>query len=197
LVTGVNGAGKTTSIGKLAARLASDGQKVLLCAGDTFRAAAADQLEVWAKRAGCDLIRQQEGADPASVLFDAVNAAKARTVDVVICDTAGRLQNKQNLMNELNKMSRVLERELPDASRETLMALDATTGQNGLSQAKEFSKAAGLTGIILTKLDGTAKGGVALAVARETGVPVKWVGLGEQLDDFAPFDPAAFVEAII
>ncbi|MCL1807768.1 MAG: signal recognition particle-docking protein FtsY [Oscillospiraceae bacterium] len=197
LVTGVNGAGKTTSIGKLAAKLVNEGKKVLLCAGDTFRAAAADQLEIWANRAGCGIIRQQEGADPASVLFDAVNAAKAREIDIVICDTAGRLQNKQNLMNELNKISRVLDRELPGASRETLMALDATTGQNGLSQVREFSKAAGLTGIILTKLDGTAKGGVALAVARETGVPVKWVGLGEQLGDFAPFDPKEFVEAII
>jgi fused signal recognition particle receptor len=197
LVTGVNGAGKTTSIGKLAARLAGEGKTVLLCAGDTFRAAAADQLEIWAKRAGCDIIRQQEGADPASVLFDAVNAAKARGVDIVICDTAGRLQNKQNLMNELGKISRVLDRELPGCSRETLIAMDATTGQNGLGQIKEFSKAAGLTGIILTKLDGTAKGGVAIAAARETGIPVKWAGLGEQIDDLVPFDPAGFVEAII
>jgi fused signal recognition particle receptor len=197
LVTGVNGAGKTTSIGKLAARLTGEGKKLLLCAGDTFRAAAADQLEIWAKRAGCDIIRQQEGADPASVLFDAVNAAKARGVDIVICDTAGRLQNKQNLMSELSKISRVLDRELPGCSRETLLAMDATTGQNGLSQVKEFGKAAGLTGIILTKLDGTAKGGVALAVARETGVPVKWAGLGEQIEDLVPFDPAGFVEAII
>jgi fused signal recognition particle receptor len=197
LVTGVNGAGKTTSIGKLAARLAGEGKKLLLCAGDTFRAAAADQLEIWAGRAGCGIIRQQEGADPASVVFDAVNAAKARNIDVVICDTAGRLHNKQNLMAELSKISRVLDRELPDSSRETLMALDATTGQNGLQQAKEFSRAAELTGIILTKLDGTAKGGVVLAVARETGVPVKWVGLGESVEDFAPFNPAEFVEAII
>jgi len=197
LVTGVNGAGKTTSIGKLAARLTGEGKNLLLCAGDTFRAAAADQLEIWAKRAGCDIIRQQEGADPASVLFDAVNAAKARGVDIVICDTAGRLQNKQNLMSELSKISRVLDRELPGCSRETLLAMDATTGQNGLSQVKEFGKAAGLTGIILTKLDGTAKGGVALAVARETGVPVKWAGLGEQIEDLVPFDPAGFVEAII
>lgn len=197
LMIGVNGAGKTTSIGKLAARLTRAGKKVLLCAGDTFRAAAADQLEIWAGRAGVGIIRQQEGADPASVLFDAVNAAKARNVDVVICDTAGRLQNKQNLMNELNKISRVLDRELPGAARETLLALDATTGQNGLAQVKGFSEAAGLTGIVLTKLDGTAKGGVVLAVAREMGVPVKWVGLGEQTDDFAPFDPKEFVEAII
>ncbi|MDR0293785.1 MAG: signal recognition particle-docking protein FtsY [Oscillospiraceae bacterium] len=197
LVTGVNGAGKTTSVGKLAARLAGEGKKVLLCAGDTFRAAAADQLEIWAGRAGADIVRQQEGADPASVLFDAVNAARARGTDVVICDTAGRLQNKQNLMNELNKISRVLDRELPGCSRETLLALDATTGQNGLSQVRGFAGAAGLTGIILTKLDGTAKGGVVLAVARETGVPVKWAGVGEQIGDFAPFDPAAFIEAIV
>ncbi|MCL2003035.1 MAG: signal recognition particle-docking protein FtsY [Oscillospiraceae bacterium] len=197
LVAGVNGAGKTTSIGKLAARLAGEGKKVLLCAGDTFRAAAADQLDIWGKRAGCAVVRQQEGADPASVLFDAVNAAKARGTDVVICDTAGRLQNKQNLMNELNKISRVLDRELPGCSRETLLAMDATTGQNGLSQVREFSKAAGLTGIILTKLDGTAKGGVALSAVRETGVPVKWAGVGEQLGDLIPFDPKAFVEAIV
>ena len=197
LVTGVNGAGKTTSIGKMAARFTREGKKVLLCAADTFRAAAADQLEIWADRAGCGIIRQMEGADPASVVFDAANAAKARGVDVVICDTAGRLHNKQNLMAELSKISRVLDREMPDASRETLMVLDATTGQNGLQQAKEFSRAAALTGIILTKLDGTAKGGVVLAVARETGVPVKWVGLGEGIDDFAPFNPSEFVEAIV
>jgi len=197
LMTGVNGAGKTTSIGKLAARLAKEGKQVLLCAGDTFRAAAADQLAIWAQRAGVPIIRQQEGADPASVLFDAVNAARARGVDVVICDTAGRLQNKQNLMNELNKMSRVLDRELPGAARETLLALDATTGQNGLLQARGFAAAAGLTGVVLTKLDGTAKGGVVLAVAREMGVAVKWVGLGEKAEDFAPFDPVAFVEEIV
>jgi fused signal recognition particle receptor len=197
LMTGVNGTGKTTSIGKLAARYSRQGKKVLLCAGDTFRAAAADQLEIWAERAGCGIIRQQEGADPASVVFDAVNAAKARGIDLVICDTAGRLQNKQNLMNELNKISRILERELPGCSRETLLAMDATTGQNGLSQVKEFSKASGLTGIVLTKLDGTAKGGVALAAARETGVPVKWAGLGEGVDDLIPFDPAAFIEEIV
>jgi fused signal recognition particle receptor len=197
LVTGVNGAGKTTSIGKLAARLTGEGKKILLCAGDTFRAAAGDQLEIWAKRAGCDMIRQQEGADPASVLFDAVNAAKARGADVVICDTAGRLHNKQNLMNELGKMSRVLDREMPGSSRETLLVMDATTGQNGLAQVKGFSKAAGLTGIILTKLDGTAKGGVVLAAARETGVPVKWAGLGEGVGDLVPFDPKEFIEAII
>ncbi len=197
LMIGVNGAGKTTSTGKLAALLAGEGKKVLLCAADTFRAAAAEQLEIWAGRAGVGIVRQQEGADPASVLFDAVNAARARGIDVVLCDTAGRLQNKQNLMNELNKISRVLDRELPDSSRETLLALDATTGQNGLLQVKEFAAAAGLTGIILTKLDGTAKGGVVLAVARETGVPVKWVGVGEQIGDFAPFDPKAFIEAIV
>lgn len=197
LMIGVNGAGKTTSTGKLAALLAGEGKKVLLCAADTFRAAAAEQLEIWADRAGVGIVRQQEGADPASVLFDAVNAARARGIDIVLCDTAGRLQNKQNLMNELNKISRVLDRELPDSSRETLLALDATTGQNGLLQVKEFAAAAGLTGIILTKLDGTAKGGVVLAVARETGVPVKWVGVGEQIGDFAPFDPKAFIEAIV
>ena len=197
LVSGVNGAGKTTSAGKLAARLTGEGKKVLLCAGDTFRAAAADQLEIWAKRSGAGIVRQQEGSDPASVLFDAVGAARAREVDVVICDTAGRLQNKQNLMNELAKMSRVLDRELPGKSRETLLAMDATTGQNGLSQVKGFSSAAGLTGIILTKLDGTAKGGIALAVARETGIPVKWAGVGEQAADLIPFDPVEFVEAII
>ncbi|MDR1669551.1 MAG: signal recognition particle-docking protein FtsY [Oscillospiraceae bacterium] len=197
LMIGVNGAGKTTSAGKLSARLSGEGKRVLLCAADTFRAAAADQLEIWAQRAGVGIVRQQEGADPASVLFDAVNAARARGIDVVLCDTAGRLQNKQNLMNELNKISRVLDRELPGASRETLLALDATTGQNGLLQVREFAAAAGLTGIILTKLDGTAKGGVILAVARETGVPVKWVGVGEQIGDFAPFDPAAFIEAIV
>ncbi|MDR1693064.1 MAG: signal recognition particle-docking protein FtsY [Oscillospiraceae bacterium] len=197
LMIGVNGAGKTTSVGKLAAKLAGEGKKVLLCAADTFRAAAADQLEIWANRAGVGIVRQQEGADPASVLFDAVNAARARDVDAVLCDTAGRLQNKQNLMNELNKISRVLDRELPGSSRETLLALDATTGQNGLAQVREFAASAGLTGIVLTKLDGTAKGGIVLAVARVTGVPVKWVGTGEQIGDFAPFDPKAFIEAII
>lgn len=197
LIIGVNGVGKTTSIGKLAARYKSEGKKVLLCAGDTFRAAAADQLEIWADRAGVDIVRQHEGADPGAVLFDALQAAKARNVDVVLCDTAGRLHNKQNLMNELNKISRVVDRELPGCDRETLLVLDATTGQNGLIQAKQFSQSAGITGIVLTKLDGTAKGGVVLAIAKEMGVPVKYVGLGEGIDDLQPFDPAAFAEALV
>lgn len=197
LVIGVNGAGKTTSIGKLAAMLKAQGKRVLLCAADTFRAAAADQLEIWSKRAEVDLVRQQEGADPCSVLFDAISAAKARGTDVIICDTAGRLQNKQNLMNELAKMSRVIDRELPGASRESLLVIDATTGQNGLSQAKGFMESAGLTGIILTKLDGSAKGGIVVAVADTMGVPVKLVGLGEQMGDLRVFDPAAFAEELV
>ena len=193
LIIGVNGVGKTTSIGKLAARLKSEGKKVLLCAGDTFRAAAADQLEIWANRAGVDIVRQHEGADPGAVLFDALQAAKARHADVVLCDTAGRLHNKQNLMNELSKISRVIDRELPGASRETLLVLDATTGQNGLIQARQFKETAGLTGIILTKLDGTAKGGIVIAIAQELQVPVKFVGLGEGIGDLAPFDAKEFV----
>lgn len=197
LVIGVNGAGKTTSIGKLAALLKSQGKRVLLCAADTFRAAAADQLEIWAKRAEVEIVRQQEGADPCAVLFDAISAAKARGTDVILCDTAGRLQNKQNLMNELAKMSRVIDRELPGASRESLLVIDATTGQNGLSQAKGFMESAGLTGIILTKLDGSAKGGVVVAVAGTMGVPVKLVGVGEQMGDLRAFDPAAFAEDMI
>jgi len=197
LVIGVNGVGKTTSIGKLAARLKSEGKRVLLCAGDTFRAAAADQLEIWAGRAGCEIVRQHEGADPGAVLFDALQAAKARNVDVVICDTAGRLHNKANLMAELAKLRKIIDRECPDAALETLLVLDATTGQNGLVQAKQFQETAGCTGIILTKLDGTAKGGIVIAIARELGVPVKFVGLGEGIDDLQPFDAAEYVKAIL
>ena len=193
LVVGVNGVGKTTSIGKLAKRLKAEGKKVLLCAGDTFRAAAADQLEIWAKRAEVPIVRQHEGADPGAVLFDALQAAKARNIDVVLCDTAGRLHNKQNLMNELAKLRKIIDRELPDAGRETLLVLDATTGQNGLIQARSFKETAGLTGIVLTKLDGTAKGGIVIAIARELGVPVKFVGVGEGVDDLKPFDPEEFV----
>ena len=193
LVIGVNGVGKTTSIGKLAARLKGEGKKVLLCAGDTFRAAAADQLEIWADRAGVPIVRQHEGADPGAVLFDALQAAKARNIDVVLCDTAGRLHNKQNLMNELAKLRKIIDRELPEAGRETLLVLDATTGQNGLIQARSFKETAGLTGIVLTKLDGTAKGGIVIAIARELGVPVKFVGVGEGIDDLKPFDPEEFV----
>jgi fused signal recognition particle receptor len=197
LVIGVNGVGKTTSIGKLAYRLRKYGNKVLLCAGDTFRAAAADQLEIWAERASVDIVRQHEGADPGAVLFDALQAAKARNVDVVICDTAGRLHNKQNLMNELAKLRKIIDRECPDSSVETLLVLDATTGQNGLIQARVFKETAGLTGIILTKLDGTAKGGIVIAIARELGVPVKFVGLGEDLMDLQPFNAQEFVEDLI
>ena len=197
LVIGVNGVGKTTSIGKLAARLKGEGKRVLLCAGDTFRAAAADQLEIWANRAGCELVRQHEGADPGAVLFDALQAAKARGVDVVICDTAGRLHNKSNLMAELGKLRKIIDREVPEAALEVLLVLDATTGQNGLIQAKQFQETAGCTGIILTKLDGTAKGGIVIAIARELGVPVKFVGLGEGIDDLQPFDAREYVNAII
>ena len=191
------GVGKTTSIGKLAARWKGEGKRVLLCAGDTFRAAAADQLTIWSERAGVDIIKQHEGADPAAVVYDAMSAAKARKTDVVLVDTAGRLHNKQNLMNELNKISRVIDRECPDASRETLLVLDATTGQNGLIQAKQFGESAGITGIVLTKLDGTAKGGIVIAIAKELGVPVKYVGVGEQVGDLQPFDAKAFVEALL
>ena len=197
LFIGVNGVGKTTSIGKLAARWKREGKKVLLCAGDTFRAAAAEQLTIWSERAGVDIIKQHEGADPAAVVYDALSAAKARRTDVVLVDTAGRLQNKANLMNELNKISRVIDRECPDSSRETLLVLDATTGQNGLIQAKEFSKAAGVTGIVLTKLDGTAKGGIVIAIAKELGVPVKFAGVGEGVDDLQPFDAAEFTQALL
>ena len=197
LFIGVNGVGKTTSIGKLAALWKGQGKKVLLCAGDTFRAAAADQLTIWAERAGVEIIKQHEGADPAAVVYDAMSAAKARRADLVLVDTAGRLHNKQNLMNELGKISRVIDRECPGTSRETLLVLDATTGQNGLIQAKQFAQAAGITGIVLTKLDGTAKGGIVVAIARELGVPVKFVGVGEGVDDLRPFDAAAFTEALL
>ena len=197
LFIGVNGVGKTTSIGKMANLLRYGGKKCLLCAADTFRAAAADQLEIWSERAKADLIRQHEGADPGAVLFDALQAAKARGVDVVLCDTAGRLHNKTNLMAELAKLSKIIDRECPGAARETLLVLDATTGQNGLIQAKPFKEAAGLTGIILTKLDGTAKGGIAVAIAKELGVPVKFAGVGEGIDDLRPFDSEEYAEAII
>ena len=196
LIIGVNGVGKTTSIGKLAARFKSEGKKVLLCAGDTFRAAAADQLEIWADRAGVDIVRQHEGADPGAVLFDALQAAKARNADVVLCDTAGRLHNKQNLMNELAKLRKIIDRETPDAAKETLLVLDATTGQNGLIQARQFKETAGLTGIILTKLDGTAKGGIVVAIAQELQVPVKFVGVGEGIDDLRPFDAGEFTKEL-
>ena len=197
LFIGVNGVGKTTSIGKMADLFRYGGKKCLLCAADTFRAAAADQLEIWAGRAKAELVRQHEGADPGAVLFDALQAAKARGVDVVLCDTAGRLHNKANLMAELSKLSKIIDRECPGAARETLLVLDATTGQNGLIQAKTFKEAAGLTGIILTKLDGTAKGGIAVAIARELGVPVKFAGVGEGIDDLRPFDAEEYAEAII
>ena len=197
LVIGVNGVGKTTSIGKIAHRLKGEGKRVLLCAADTFRAAAADQLEIWANRADCEIIRSVEGADPGAVLFDSLAAAKARGVDVVLCDTAGRLHNKVNLMNELSKLRKIIDRELPDAAKETLLVLDATTGQNGLQQAKVFRETAGLTGIILTKLDGTAKGGICVAIAQELGVPVKYVGLGEGIDDLQPFNAEEYVKALI
>ena len=197
LMIGVNCVGKTTTIGKLAGQLHQQGKKVLLCAADTFRAAAADQLEVWAGRANAEIIRQDEGADPASVVFDAISAAKARGADVILCDTAGRLHNKQNLMNELSKISRIIDRELPGCDKEVLLVLDGTTGQNGLAQAREFQQAAGLTGIVLTKLDGTAKGGIVIAVARELQVPVKFVGVGEQMDDLMAFDAASFTQALL
>ena len=196
LVIGVNGVGKTTSIGKMAARLREQGKSVLLGAADTFRAAAIDQLQVWADRAGVKMIRHHEGADPAAVVFDTISAAKAAGSDVIICDTAGRLHNKKNLMDELAKINRVIGRELPDSDLEVLLVLDATTGQNAVNQAVQFKEAAGITGIILTKLDGTAKGGVVIAIQDSLGIPVKFVGVGEQLDDMQPFDPEQFVEAL-
>jgi len=197
LFIGVNGVGKTTTIGKIGHDLKCQGKKVIFAAADTFRAAAAEQLTIWAERCGVEIVKQGEGADPAAVVFDSLAAAKARGADVVLIDTAGRLHNKANLMNELNKISRVIERECPDASRETLLVLDATTGQNGLIQAKQFQESAGITGIALTKLDGTAKGGIAIAIAQELGVPVKFAGVGEGIDDLKPFDPAAFADALI
>ena len=196
LMVGVNGVGKTTTIGKLANQLREQGKSVLLCAGDTFRAAAAEQLSIWAERSGSDIVRHEEGSDPAAVVFDSLTAAKARGRDVIIIDTAGRLHNKQNLMNELNKIRRIIDRELPGADVETLMVLDATTGQNGLIQAKQFLETAGLTGIVLTKLDGTAKGGIVFAIARELKLPVKFVGVGEGMDDLIPFDAKSFSEAL-
>ena len=197
LVIGVNGVGKTTTIGKIAAQLTRQGKRVMLVAGDTFRAAAADQLEIWAGRAGADLVRQLEGADPAAVVFDGIQAAKARNADVVIIDTAGRLHNKANLMNELNKISRIVSRELPDAAREVLLVLDGTTGQNGLIQARQFKEIAGVTAMAVTKLDGTAKGGIVIAVSDALQIPVKFVGVGEQADDLMPFVARDFVEALI
>ncbi|MEF9971531.1 MAG: signal recognition particle-docking protein FtsY, partial [Oscillospiraceae bacterium] len=197
LVVGVNGVGKTTTIGKLAAKMTAEGKKVLLVAGDTFRAAAAEQLTIWAERAGCDIVRHEEGSDPAAVVFDGMAAAKARGVDVIIVDTAGRLHNKANLMNELNKITRIIGRELPDADKETLLVLDATTGQNGLIQAKQFKETADITGIVLTKLDGTAKGGIVFAIADEMELPVKYIGVGEGVDDLMVFEPSAFVEALL
>ena len=196
LMVGVNGVGKTTTIGKLAHQLREEGKKVMLVAGDTFRASAGEQLAVWAERSGADLVRHEEGSDPAAVVFDGLNAAKARGCDVVIIDTAGRLHNKANLMNELGKIRRVIDRELPEADVETLMVLDATTGQNGLIQAKQFLETASLTGIVLTKLDGTAKGGIVFAIANELKLPVKYVGVGEGIDDLIPFDAKSFVEAL-
>jgi len=197
LVIGVNGVGKTTTIGKIASRLVNEGKKVLLVAGDTFRAAAADQLEIWAERSGAEIVRQHEGADPAAVVFDGIQAAKSRKVDVILIDTAGRLHNKQNLMNELNKISRIVQRELPEAAREVLLVLDGTTGQNGLIQAKQFKEIAGVTAIALTKLDGTAKGGIVIAVADSLQIPVKFVGVGEKAEDLMPFQAREFVEALL
>ena len=197
LVIGVNGVGKTTTIGKIATRLTREGKNVLLVAGDTFRAAAADQLEIWAERSGASIVRQQEGADPASVVFNGIQSAKAKGADVILIDTAGRLHNKTNLMNELNKISRIVERELPDSAREVLLVLDGTTGQNGLIQAKQFKEIAGVTCVALTKLDGTAKGGIVIAVADALQLPVKFVGVGEKADDLMPFEAKDFVDALL
>ncbi|MBS4933651.1 MAG: signal recognition particle-docking protein FtsY, partial [Clostridiales bacterium] len=196
LVIGVNGVGKTTSIGKLASQLKNNNKKVLLAAADTFRAAAIEQLEEWSNRAGVDIIAQSEGSDPAAVIYDALAAAKSRGSDVLLCDTAGRLHNKKNLMDELKKINRIIDREYPDAYRENLIVLDGTTGQNALAQAKQFKEVADITGIILTKLDGTAKGGIAIAVQAELGIPVKYIGVGEKIDDLQKFDPDQFVQAL-
>ncbi len=196
LVIGVNGVGKTTTIGKLAAQLKAQGKQVVLGAADTFRAAAIEQLEIWADRAGVDIVRHGQGADPAAVVFDTLSAAKARGADVVICDTAGRLHNKKNLMDELHKMRRIIDRELPDADVEVLLVVDATTGQNAVNQAREFREVAGITGIVLTKLDGTARGGVVLTIREELGVPVKFIGVGEGIDDLQPFDATAFADGL-
>lgn len=196
LVIGVNGVGKTTTIGKLANSFVKDGKKVILAAADTFRAAAIEQLEIWAERSGASIVKQKEGSDPAAVVFDAIAAAKARNADIIICDTAGRLHNKKHLMDELSKISRVIDRELPGADKEFLLVLDATTGQNAVVQANEFRNATGITGIVLTKLDGTAKGGVVLAIKDGLGIPVKYIGVGEQIDDLQPFDPQGFAEAL-
>ena len=196
LIIGVNGVGKTTSVGKLAGQYKNAGKKVLLAAADTFRAGAIEQLTEWSHRAGVDIIAGQEGSDPASVVFDAVAAAKARNTDILICDTAGRLHNKKNLMEELKKINRIIDREYPDACRETMIVLDGTTGQNALVQAKQFKEAADITGIILTKLDGTAKGGIAIAIQAELGVPVKYIGIGEKIEDLQKFDSDSFVDAL-
>ena len=196
LVIGVNGVGKTTTIGKLADSLRRDGKKVLLSAADTFRAAAVEQLEIWAQRSKCDIVKQKEGADPAAVVFDSIQAGKSRKADVIIVDTAGRLHNKKHLMDELAKINRIIDREMPDAAKEVLLVLDATTGQNAVNQAKEFKKAADITGIVLTKLDGTAKGGIVLSIKEELDVPVKFIGVGEQIDDLQPFDPESFARAL-
>lgn len=196
LVIGVNGVGKTTTIGKLAKQLSDQGKRVLLAAADTFRAAAIDQLDIWAQRSGCEIIKQSEGSDPAAVIFDAIAAAKARKADVIICDTAGRLHNKRHLMDELAKINRIIDRELPDAAKEKLLVLDATTGQNAVNQAEQFREATGITGIVLTKLDGTAKGGVVLAIKDGLGIPVKYIGVGEQIDDLQPFVAEDFARAL-
>lgn len=196
LVIGVNGVGKTTTIGKIAANLVRSGKKVTLAAADTFRAAAIDQLEIWAERSGADIVKQQEGSDPAAVVFDAISSAKAKGSDVIIADTAGRLHNKKHLMEELAKINRIIDRELPDADKEVLLVLDATTGQNAVNQAREFQNAAGITGIVLTKLDGTAKGGVVLAIMDDLKIPVKYIGVGEQIDDLQPFNPSDFAKAL-
>ena len=196
LVIGVNGVGKTTTIGKLANSFTKQGKKVVLAAADTFRAAAIDQLDIWAQRSKCEIIKQSEGSDPAAVVYDAISAAKARNADIIICDTAGRLHNKKHLMDELAKINRIIDRELPDASKEKLLVLDATTGQNAVNQAQQFKEATGITGIVLTKLDGTAKGGVVLAIKEGLGIPVKYIGVGEQIDDLQPFDSDAFSKAL-